>query len=124
MSEDLAAWLFVYGTLQQREVQLAIYGRPLEGAPDALAGYRLEDLTISDPSVARLSGKAVHRIARQTGDPADWIPGVLFRLTEAELAATDAYEVDIYARVEVRLESGTRAWVYAGPDLSGVTVNS
>jgi hypothetical protein len=59
----------------------------------------------------------VHSIARETGDPADRIPGVMFRITEAELAATDAYEVDVYARAEVRLESGTRAWVYVGPDL-------
>jgi hypothetical protein len=59
----------------------------------------------------------VHSIARASGDPADRIAGVVFLLTEAELAATDRYEVDVYARVEVRLESGTRAWVYAGPGL-------
>lgn len=125
MAELPPVRLFAYGTLLQREVQLANYGRPLDGTPDALAGYRLEDLTISDPEVVRLSGKAVHRIARETGDPADRIPGAVFRLTEAELAATDAYEVDVYARVEVRLESGTRAWVYVGPDLQrGGPVNS
>ena len=112
---DTPTRLFAYGTLQQREVQLANYGRPLEGAPDELCGYRLEDLTITDPEVVRLSGKAVHRIARETGDPADRIPGVVFRLTDTELAATDAYEVDVYARVEVTLESGTRAWTYVGP---------
>lgn len=115
MAEVPTVRLFAYGTLQQRDVQLANYGRPLDGTPDALAGYRLEDLTITDPVVVRLSGKAVHRIARETGDPADRIPGVVFRLTEAELAVTDAYEVDVYARVEVRLESGDRAWVYVGP---------
>ncbi|MEO8547135.1 MAG: gamma-glutamylcyclotransferase family protein [Sphingomicrobium sp.] len=109
--------LFAYGSLRQREVQLANYGRTLEGAPDTLSGYRLEALTISDPDVVRLSGKAVHTIARQSGDPADRIPGVVFLLTEAELAATDKYEVDVYARVEAPLESGTRAWVYVGPGL-------
>ena len=125
MPDCPAARLFVYGTLQQREVQLAIYGRPLEGAPDALAGYRLEDLTISDPDVVRLSGKAVHRIARRSGEPTDQIPGVVLRLSNAELVATDAYEVDVYARVEASLESGTRAWVYVGPDLPrGAPVNS
>lgn len=117
MAEAPPVRLFAYGTLQQREVQLANYGRPLDGTPDALAGYRLEDLTITDPEVVRLSGKGVHRIARKTGDPADRIQGVVFGLTEAELAATDAYEVDVYARAEVRLESGTRSWVYVGPDL-------
>jgi gamma-glutamylcyclotransferase (GGCT)/AIG2-like uncharacterized protein YtfP len=116
--------LFAYGTLQQRDVQLANYGRPLDGFPDALAGYRLDELTITDPVVVRLSGKAVHRIARRSADPADRIPGVVFRLTEAELAATDAYEVDAYARVEVVLESGTRAWAYVGPDLQPETAVS
>ena len=125
MADAQTVRLFAYGTLQQRDVQLANYGRHLDGTPDMLTGYRLEDLTITDPEVVRLSGKAVHRIARETGDLADRIPGVVFRLTEAELAATDAYEVDVYARVEVRLESGTRAWVYVGPDLQrDVPVNS
>ena len=115
MTDTPGIRLFAYGTLQQREVQLAIYGRPLEGAADALCGYRLEDLPITDPEVVRLSGKALHRIARETGDPADRIPGVVFLLTDAELAATDAYEVDVYARLEVTLESGAPAWTYVGP---------
>ena len=34
--------LFTYGTLQLEEVQLATFGRVLEGRPDALVGYRLE----------------------------------------------------------------------------------
>ena len=115
MSEIRTVRLFAYGTLQQREVQLATYGRALDGTPDVLTGYRLEPLTITDPEVVRLSGKAVHAIARETGNPADRIPGVLFLLSEAELAATDAYEVDVYARTEVALGSGTRAFVYVGP---------
>ena len=107
--------LFSYGTLRQGAVQLATCGRLLEGVPDALCGYRLEPLAITDPQVVRLSGKAVHLIARETGDRADRIPGIVYRLTPAELAAADAYEVDAYARVEVGLESGARAFVYVGP---------
>jgi hypothetical protein len=107
--------LFAYGTLQQRKVQLATCGRLLDGTPDALSGYRLEPLTITDPEVVRLSGKAVHAIARASGDPTDRISGVVFLLTEAEVVATDRYEVDVYARVEVMLDSGTRAFVYVGP---------
>ena len=109
--------LFSYGTLQQRDVQVATYGRYLDGEPDALCGYRLEPLAISDPDVVRLSGMAVHSIARRSGDPADRIGGVVFLLTDAELAATDRYEVDSYARIEVILESGTKAFVYVGPHL-------
>jgi gamma-glutamylcyclotransferase (GGCT)/AIG2-like uncharacterized protein YtfP len=105
--------LFSYGTLRQREVQLATYGRELEGTPDTLAGYRLASLIISDPDVVTLSGKPVHTIARATGNPADRITGMLFELSDAELEASDAYEVDAYRRVAVTLESGRDAWVYA-----------
>ncbi|MCH8616959.1 gamma-glutamylcyclotransferase [Sphingomonas sp. SM33] len=108
--------LFSYGTLQQPEVQRANYGRLLDGAPDALVGYRLEALAITDPEIVRVSGKAVHTIARYTGDPSDRIEGIRFELTEAELAATDRYEVDAYARADVILESGAHAFVYVGLD--------
>jgi gamma-glutamylcyclotransferase (GGCT)/AIG2-like uncharacterized protein YtfP len=111
--------LFSYGTLQQREVQLANYGRPLIGRPDALTGYRLAPLAITDPHVIAISGKAEHTIARATGDSSDLIPGVVFELSDAELTATDAYEVDAYARAEVTLESGRTAWVYVGPPFDG-----
>jgi hypothetical protein len=108
--------LFSYGTLQQAEVQRATYGRLLDGTPDALAGYCLAPLPISAPEVVRISGKAVHSIARWTGNPEDVVEGVVFRLSEEELAATDRYEVDVYGRVEAALVSGTRAFVYVGPD--------
>jgi Gamma-glutamyl cyclotransferase, AIG2-like len=111
--------LFSYGTLQQREVQLATYGRLLQGTPDVLTGYRLAPLAISDPRVVAVSGKAVHTIARPTGDPADRISGTLFELTEAELGASDGYEVDAYSRVEVMLETGRMAFVYVGPPVVG-----
>ena len=108
--------LFSYGTLQLSDVQRATFGRLLEGRPDVLAGYRLAPLRISDAEVVRLSGLAVHHIARRTGDPADRIPGLVFALSPAELAAADAYEVDVYARIEATLASGARAFVYVGPD--------
>ena len=108
--------LFSYGTLQLPEVQRATYGRLLEGRPDALLGYRLAPLTISQPEVVALSGAPVHMIACRTGDPADRIAGVVYTITPAELAATDDYEGDAYARIEVRLESGAAAFVYIGPD--------
>jgi hypothetical protein len=111
--------LFSYGTLQLPRVQLANYGRRLEGRPDALAGYRLVPLAITDAEVVRISGLAVHTIACRTGDPGDRIAGTVFALTPAELEATDVYEVDAYARVEVELESGLSAFLYAGPEAFG-----
>ena len=107
--------LFSYGTLRQAEVQLALFGRLLRGTPDLLPGFVLAPLAITDPHVIATSGGAVHTIAVPTGDPADSIPGVVFAITPAELAAADAYEVDAYARIEVRLGSGASAFVYVGP---------
>jgi hypothetical protein len=112
LTGDATIPLFSYGTLQLPDVQRANYGRLLDGTPDVLAGHRLEPVVIDDPDVVRLSGKAVHRIARATGDPADRIAGVVFLLTRDELAATDAYETGAYDRVEVMLESGRTAFAY------------
>jgi hypothetical protein len=108
--------LFSYGTLQLREVQLANYGRPLDGLPDALLGYRLEVLPDRDPGAVRISGTKTHMVARRTGDPADRVAGFVFLLTAEELAATDKYEGSDYARTELILESGRRALVYVEPD--------
>jgi hypothetical protein len=103
--------LFSYGTLQLPDVQRSTFGRLLDGRPDILAGFALEPLAISDPEVVRISGAAVHTIARPTGDPADLIPGVLFEITEAELEACDRYEVDA-RRTQVELASGAKAFAY------------
>jgi len=110
----MGANIFSYGTLRQTEVQLANYGRLLTGTSDALLGYRLEPLEISDPHVVEISGKAVHTIACASGGSEDRVDGTVFEISEEELAATDAYEVDAYARVEALLESGRTAWVYVG----------
>ena len=103
--------LFSYGTLQLADVQRATFGRLLDGRPDALVGYALEPLPISDAEVVRISGAAVHTIGRATGDPADRIPGVVFTITAAELEACDRYEVDA-RRIETELASGARAFLY------------
>lgn len=109
------AELFSYGTLQLPTVQRATYGRLLEGRPDALVGWALAPMRISDPEVVRLSGLAVHTVARRTGNPDDRIEGIVFSISAAELEATDAYEVDP-VRIEAELESGARAFVYVSPD--------
>ena len=113
MTADIA--LFSYGTLQVREVQLAKYGRLLEGAPDALLGYRLEVLPDRDRDAVRISGTKTHKVVRPTGDLSDRVPGVVFLLTEEELGATDQYEGSDYGRAELTLESGRRAFVYIEP---------
>jgi hypothetical protein len=107
--------LFSYGTLQRRDVQLATYGRPLEGSPDVLVGYLLEVLPDRDPNAVRISGTKTHMVVRRTGILADRVPGVVFLLSPEELAATDRYEGSDYSRVELTLDSGRRAFVYVEP---------
>jgi gamma-glutamylcyclotransferase (GGCT)/AIG2-like uncharacterized protein YtfP len=108
--------LFSYGTLRLPQVQQATYGRLLEGEPDALTGFALRPIAIDDPAVIAASGLAVHHIAYPSGDPADRIEGVVFALTDAEIAATDRYESGPYVRIAATLESGRGAWVYVSPD--------
>ena len=111
--------LFAYGTLQDEKVQLASFGRRLPGTPDALRGFALAALEIDDPAVIEISGKSQHTMARRTGRASDILPGTVFEVTSAELAAADDYEVAAVARTRVRLESGLRAWVYVDADSIG-----
>lgn len=104
--------LFSYGTLQDPAVQMANFGRLLEGTADQLVGFERSLVEITDPEVVAESGLTHHPIVRASDDPADRIDGTVFRITEDELHAADAYEVDDYRRVSVRLASGLEAWVY------------
>lgn len=112
MSDTGTVHLFSYGTLQQDNVQMASFGRLLSGRADAMPGYRLSSVEITDPEVIRKSGKRFHPVVVESGDPADTVAGTVFAITPAELAAADAYEVSDYRRVAVRLASGLEAWVY------------
>lgn len=55
--------LFSYGTLQYEAVQLANFGRKLEGNKDQLPGFELSMLEITDLDVIATSGEAFHPIA-------------------------------------------------------------
>lgn len=114
---DADRWLFSYGTLRQPEVQLANFGRLLQGRNDVLEGYALSMIEITDPQVIAVSGSNRHPLIRRTGAPGDRVEGVAFRVTEAEIAAADAYETSDYVRVTVILGSGLEASVYVNrPD--------
>jgi gamma-glutamylcyclotransferase (GGCT)/AIG2-like uncharacterized protein YtfP len=104
--------LFSYGTLQQDGVQIATFGRRLQGGRDALVGYRRSAVTIEDPEVIAKSGKTRHPIVVFSGRSKDRVQGTVFEVSEAELASADAYEVDAYKRVLAQLASGLSAWVY------------
>jgi hypothetical protein len=104
--------LFSYGTLRQPEVQRATFGRELDGYVDAVIGYELHYVTITDPQVIATSGSDRHPILQPTDRPDAHVGGTVFTITEAELTAADTYEVDDYRRISVPLRSGPHAWVY------------
>ena len=106
-TRDAHAELFSYGTLQQEDVQRATFGRRLTGVSDALVGYRQSMVAIDDPEVVRTSGKTHHPIVAFTGHSDDHVAGMVFEITDAELAHADAYEVAAYIRVKRR---SRRAW--------------
>jgi gamma-glutamylcyclotransferase (GGCT)/AIG2-like uncharacterized protein YtfP len=114
MTDTPSVRLFSYGTLRQAGVQMASFGRLLDGREDMLPGYRLGQLEITDPNVLAKSEARFHPIAEESAG--DEVAGTVFEITEAELAAADAYEVDDYKRVSVRLKSGVEAWVYVRAD--------
>lgn len=107
--------LFSYGTLQQPEVQRATFGRLLEGQADVLQGYTLGLIAIRDPEAVATSGLTHHLNIVPSGRAEDEVPGVVLEVTEAELAAADAYEgPSDYQRVRVKLKSGREVFVYIG----------
>ncbi|HTU12303.1 MAG TPA: gamma-glutamylcyclotransferase family protein [Allosphingosinicella sp.] len=105
--------LFTYGTLRDPHVQVSLFGRQVPGAADVLLGYRLGTVTIRDDAVITTSGSAVHLCVDHTGEADDRVEGMVLSLTEAELAAADAYETADYRRVTVTLASGMQAYLYA-----------
>ncbi len=104
--------LFSYGTLQQREVQLATFGRELHGTADQLVGFHQSMVKIDDPDVIKTSGKSHHPIVKQTDLLENRVAGTVFEVTEEELAHADEYEVSDYKRISAPLSSGRTAWVY------------
>ena len=108
--------LFSYGTLQQKNVQLANFGRELKGVADVLPRYVVGEIEITDERVLRESGKSHHPILRFTDNAEDEVQGTVFELTPEELAQADDYEVDDYQRVSAQLKSGTICWIYAAAE--------
>jgi hypothetical protein len=111
-AHEFSERLFSYGTLQLEQVQIATFGRKLDGQADQMQGYSLTMLKIEDPEVVATSGKTHHPVVTYTGNPADTVSGTAFLITAAELQHADDYEVDAYRRDRVVLASGEAAWVY------------
>ena len=107
-------FLFSYGTLQQPAVQQSMFGRLLHGHADELVGFEQGLFRVEDPEFVAQSGKAEHAMVKLNGRSESRVPGMVFELTDAELALVDAYEPAGYTRIATTLASGKEAWVFAG----------
>jgi len=105
--------LFSYGTLQNAEVQLSTFGRRLDGQADELVGFEQSSLKIEDPEFVATSGQSHHAIVKCNGRSDSRVRGMVFDVSDAELASADRYEPAGYTRIATTLASGTQAWVYA-----------
>lgn len=105
--------LFSYGSLQQEEVQISTFGRKLDGEKDLLIGYEPSLVKIEDHAVAERLKKTHHDNVKSTGDDWSTVQGMVFEVSDDELAQADAFESQYhYQRVHVPLASGKEAWVY------------
>jgi gamma-glutamylcyclotransferase (GGCT)/AIG2-like uncharacterized protein YtfP len=96
--------LFSYGTLQQKDVEIATFGHELSGRKDSLPGYVR--------AITEAGGVLYYNI-EPSSDPVDSVSGTVFEITEHELAAADRYEKERgYRRTLIKLRSGIQAWVY------------
>ncbi|WP_327351205.1 GDSL-type esterase/lipase family protein [Streptomyces sp. NBC_01304] len=102
--------LFSFGTLLDERVQNVLFGQAVPCSPASLAGYTTRPLPITDEAVIAASGLDVHLTLTRRLDAE--VEGAVLHLTDQDLAAADAYEVDDYARRRVRLSSGESAWAY------------
>jgi gamma-glutamylcyclotransferase (GGCT)/AIG2-like uncharacterized protein YtfP len=108
--------LFSYGTLQQSDVQLATFGRLLQGEKDDLVAHEPSWVRIKDSELLALRGETHHANVIFNGRDDSRVSGTVYEITDAEIAAADRYEADAeYKRTLVVLASGKEAWVYSAP---------
>lgn len=105
--------IFSYGTLQREDVQRATFGRLLHGQWDELVGCEPSLVKIEDPEVVAASGRTHHANVTFNGRNDSRVSGMVFEITDAELAAADRYEqLAAYKRIAATLASGKQTWVY------------
>lgn len=82
MAFDDTENLFSYGTLQSEEVQLATFGRRLEGKADRLIGYRVTLIPARIPTgnhqLMTTTGASHHRNIQSTAIASDVVEGTVF----------------------------------------------
>ncbi|MFH6602705.1 gamma-glutamylcyclotransferase family protein [Maribacter algicola] len=100
-------YLFSYGTLQEHDVQNVLFQKTLSGCPDEVTGFVLS------PNKAY----GIYPALLKTKDSSHRISGMVYEVTETDLANADDYEGDFYKRIRVGLKSGKKAWLYVAKHL-------
>lgn len=104
--------LFSYGTFQEEEVQLKLFGRRLTGSSDFLRDFRLSTIEICDQAFLVRNRARSYMTLVPTGICGDFVEGMVFEISEDELLLADAFEPDSFMRMKIVLRSGTIAWAY------------
>lgn len=97
-------YLFTYGSLQEAEIQLQLFGRIIKGEKDTLIGYK----------IAKEKYQGTYPLLFHSKNKNDILKGKVYKLRNTELEKADSYEGPDYKRIKVTLASGNKAWVYVG----------
>lgn len=108
----MSEYLFSYGTLQDEETQLNLFGRTLKGSSDILEDYKITTIEIVDNFFLAKGEDKFQKTLIPTGICGDFVEGTVFELSEQELSLLDEYEPKNYKRMRIILKSGKKAWIY------------
>ena len=79
--------------------------------------FEPSSVRIEDPRVVATTGRTHHANVTFNGNEDSRVSGMVFEITDAELASVDEYEAAFsYKRVAAVLASSTQAWVYVHAD--------
>ncbi len=94
--------LFSYGTIQDKTIQLELFGKELGFTEDSLSGYEvINDLEIQ--------GKVYPRLGKEKQGV---VYGSLYCLTKEQMRVVDEYETSAYCRISVKSDKGLSVQVY------------
>ena len=95
--------LFVYGTLQDPEVQKKVIGRIVNSSPAKLSGFIKSEVVINNNT---------YPIIIKNPESSETISGLVLEIEPEDIKHLDEYETDAYKREKVALENDEEVWVY------------
>ncbi|MFV8333324.1 gamma-glutamylcyclotransferase family protein [Flavobacterium sp. GSP14] len=86
---------------------MQVFNKLLSGTEDRLTGYKLKDLQIEEEF-----GMEDYFVAMPSENPSDAVHGIAFTVSSEDLIKADQFESNAYKRIQIKLQSGTTAWIY------------